>query len=248
MVSTHSSTKDKKMVSKEISDYFTKLVEPLVTTQRLEEIFGKFKEEIIERFEEKFTAQNQKIVDLEEKIAHQDKKIESLSIKCDNNEQYSRRYCLRMHGLKYDKNENQNDIVSKFSECFSEIGLSYEEVEIDRVHRIGKPYKNEGSGLTMKSVIIKFKSWRYRQDVYRNQPRRFENGKKKPGENSFSVSLDLTRRRYNLLKIAQGIVKEMDNVSFVCADANCSLAICFKNGTIKHFNSEYEFRSLLKDN
>ena len=248
MVSTCSSTKDEKMVSKEISDYFTKLVEPLVTMQRLEEMFGKFKEEIIERFEEKFTAQNKKIVDLEEKIAHQEKNIENLSIKCDDNEQYSRLCCLRMHGLKYDKNENQNDIISKVSECFSEIGLSYEEAEIDRVHRIGKPYKNEGSGLTMKSVIIKFKSWRYRQDVYRNRPRRFENGKKKPGENSFSVSLDLTKRRYNLLKIAQGIIKEMDNVSFVCAVANCSLAICFKNGTIKHFNSEYEFRSLLNDN
>ena len=146
MVSTCWSTKDKKMVSKEISDYFTKLVEPLVTTQRLEEMFGKFKEEIIERFEEKFTTQNQKIVYLEEKIAHQEKKIENLSIKCDDNEQYSSRYCLRMHGLKYDKNENQNDIVSKVSECFSEIGLSCEEAEIDRVHRLGKPYKNEGSG------------------------------------------------------------------------------------------------------
>ena len=69
MVSTRSSTKDKKMVvSKEISDYFTKLVEPLVTTERLEEMFGKLKEKIIERFEEKSTAQNQKIVDLEEKL------------------------------------------------------------------------------------------------------------------------------------------------------------------------------------
>ena len=57
MVSTRSSTKDKKiMISKEISNYFTELVEPLVTTQRLEEMFGKLKEEIIERFEEKFTA------------------------------------------------------------------------------------------------------------------------------------------------------------------------------------------------
>ena len=45
MVSTYSSRKDKKMVSKEISDYFTKLVEPLVTTQTLEEIFGKLKQE-----------------------------------------------------------------------------------------------------------------------------------------------------------------------------------------------------------
>ena len=93
------------MVSKEISVYFAKLVEPLVITQRLEEVFGKPKEKIIERFEEKFTAQNQKIVDLEEKIALQEKRIEILSIKCDDNEQYSRRYCFQMHGLKYDKNE-----------------------------------------------------------------------------------------------------------------------------------------------
>ena len=146
------------------------------------------------------------------------------------------------------KNENQNDIVSEVSECFSEIRLLYEEAEIDRMHRIGKPYKNEGLSLTVKTIIVKFKSWRYRQDVYQNRPRRFENGKKKPDENSFGVSQDLTKRLYNLLKIAQGIVKEMDNVSFVCADVNCSLAIRFKNGTIKHFNSEYEFRSLLNDN
>ena len=58
MVSTYSSRKDKKVISKEISDYFTKLVEPLVTTQRLEEIFGKLKQEIIERLKKKFTAQN----------------------------------------------------------------------------------------------------------------------------------------------------------------------------------------------
>ena len=54
MVSTRLSTRDKRvLVSKEISDYFTKLVEPLVTTQRLEEIFDKLKEEIVERSEEK---------------------------------------------------------------------------------------------------------------------------------------------------------------------------------------------------
>ena len=53
MVSTYSSRKDKKIISKEISDYFTKLVEPLVTTQRLEEIFGKLKQEIIERLKKK---------------------------------------------------------------------------------------------------------------------------------------------------------------------------------------------------
>ena len=81
--------------------------------------------------------------------------------------------------------------------------------------------------------------------IDRNRPTRFENDKKKPGDNSFSALLDLIKRRNNLLKIAQGIVKEMDNVSLVCADVNFSLAISFNNGTIKHFYSEYEFRSFL---
>ena len=80
------------VVSTEISDYFTNLVETLVTTQRLEEFFGKLKEGIIVWF----------------------------------------------IGLKYHESENQNDIVSKISECFSEISLPYEEAEIDRMHRISK--------------------------------------------------------------------------------------------------------------
>ena len=40
----------------------------------------------------------------------------------------------------------------------------------------------------------------------------------------------------------------MDNVSIVCAYVNCSPLPCFKNSTIKHFNSEYDFHSLLNDN
>ena len=71
------------LVSNQIWDYITKLVEPLVTMQRLDEMFRKLKKEIIERFEENFSAQNQKIVDLEEKITLQEK---NLSIKCDNSE------------------------------------------------------------------------------------------------------------------------------------------------------------------
>ena len=101
----------------------------------------------------------------------------------------------------------------------------------------------------MKPIISNFRSWRYKHNVYRNRPRRSENGKKKKtGKVSFSVSLDFKKRRYNLLKFSQGIEKEMDNVSFVCADVNCYLAIRLKNGIIKDFHREYEFRSLLNNN
>ena len=69
-------------------------------------MFGQRKNETIERFEEKFTAQNQKIVDFEEKISLQEEKVENLNIKCDDNKQCSRLYCLRMHGLTYQKSQN----------------------------------------------------------------------------------------------------------------------------------------------
>ena len=46
------------VVSKEISNCFNKLVEPLITVHRSEEMFGKLKNEIIERFKDKFTPQN----------------------------------------------------------------------------------------------------------------------------------------------------------------------------------------------
>ena len=42
-------------------------------------MFGKLKAEILDRFEEILTARNQKIVDLEEKSALQEKKIKNLS-------------------------------------------------------------------------------------------------------------------------------------------------------------------------
>lgn len=40
----------------------------------------------------------------------------------------------------------------------------------------------------------------------------------------------------------------MDNISFICDDVNCSLTIRFKNSTIKYFNPEYQFGSLLNEN
>ena len=58
------------------------------------------------------------------------------------------------------------------------------------------------------------------------------------------LAFDLTKGRYNLLKIPQEIVKEMENSNFVSA-VNCFFAIRFKDGTNKHFNNEYEFHSWL---
>ena len=51
--------------------------------------------------------------------------------------------------------------------------------------------------------------------------------KRNQGQNKFSVSVDLTKRRYQLLKQAKGLISDNDNVSFAFADVNCSLGLKF---------------------
>ena len=97
MVSTWSSTKEKQWLFLKKSQIILVSWTLVYYAKILEELFGKLKEQIIENFEKKFTVQNHKIVYLEEKIALQEKKTENRSVKYDNNEQYSKRYCLRMH-------------------------------------------------------------------------------------------------------------------------------------------------------
>ena len=97
MVSTCLSTKEKQWLFLKKSQIILVSWTLVYYAKILEELFGKLKEQIIENLEEKFTVQNHKTVYLEEKITLQEKKIENRSVKCDNNEQYSKRYCLRMH-------------------------------------------------------------------------------------------------------------------------------------------------------
>ena len=71
------------------------------------------------------------------------------------------------------------------------------------------------------------------------------NGRKKPGANSFSVSLDLTQCCYALLTKAKGLIKDNPSVAYAFCDINCSLAIKINDNTYKYFNSENELRELL---
>ena len=84
-----------------------------------------------------------------------------------------------------------------------------------------------------------------RTAFYKARPRNFLNDKKKPGAKSFSVSLDLTKRRYALLSKANGLVKDNPSVAYVFCDINFSLALKFNDNTNKYFNSENELRKLL---
>ena len=62
-------------------------------------------------------------------------KVEDLEKKMDSQEQYSRRNCILIHGLKERKNKSTDDrILKSFREELNEDVLL---VDLDRTHRIG---------------------------------------------------------------------------------------------------------------
>ena len=143
MVVTRPSAKTANMsVSQEICEYFSELLEPLAANEILEEMFKKLKEEIISKFEEKFHQQNRKIDELEGKIVIQTNTIDQLIIKCDDNEQYSRRSCLRIHGIECSDDERNDNVLQRVKECYEEMNLPFQDENIDRVHRIARNLAN----------------------------------------------------------------------------------------------------------
>ena len=85
----------------------------------------------------------------------------------------------------------------------------------------------------VKLIIMKFKSSKSGQSLYNARPRI---KKKKPGQN-FTISVDLTRRRYLLLKKARRDIKDNEAINFVFVDINCSLQVKLNDGSFKYINN-----------
>ena len=96
-----------------------------------------------------------------------------LEIKCDNNEQYSRRASIRIHGTEVPENESVDNVMAVAKSCHEKINVPLDQDNIDRVHRIGKKYTDENTGKKVQSIIVKFKSWKSCKDFYDARPRNF---------------------------------------------------------------------------
>ena len=81
--------------------------------------------------------------------------VEDLEKKMDRQEQYSRRNCILIHGLKEEKNESRymknEDILL---------------VDLDRTYRIGK---KRDSNSKPRPVIVKFTRYNIREEVFKSK-------------------------------------------------------------------------------
>ena len=115
MVSTRSQSTIMSITS-ELRDYFESLMEPLVTNEKLEQVFKSFQDGLMKKIEDKFREKNTRIEELESKLAINQNVIDNLVIKCDDNEQYSRRSCLRVRGLEFNS-DNDEGVMKKVEKC-----------------------------------------------------------------------------------------------------------------------------------
>ena len=133
---------------------------------------------------------DEKITQLEERVKELEKEKKDIYDNIDEMEQYSRRNCLLLHGVRENSNENTDDIVVK---TISEnLDIDIQKEDLDRTHRVGKGNRADGKA---RPIIIKFARYNVRRNVYSN--------KRKLKGKSVLITESLTAARVRLLKQAQ---------------------------------------------
>lgn len=241
-------------LSEEVRAYFENLVSPLVKTQQLNDCLEDFKKEVLGRIgdlEDKLT-EKEKIIDESAKtIARLDSELkivrnalDLVKRHADDNEQYSRRCSLRVNGVPVKDSENVKEILK---DCYQHVGVEFDASDIDRAHRVGKATFDKSKKIMTQPILVKYKCWDSKLRFYKARPK-FEGKSRggKPVARRFTVSSDLTTRRYNLLKYARETLASGNyDVKYVFADVNCSLAVRLPNDNLRFFETKENFHKLI---
>ncbi|CAB3990812.1 Hypothetical predicted protein [Paramuricea clavata] len=133
---------------------------------------------------------NEKVVVLQNVIVNLEEKVARFATKANDNEQYSRRYNIRVSGFPEESDENCSLKVGQL--CRETLMLpDFSEEQIDRINRVGKP-RSDGKS---RAIIVRFKSHKYKLNVLQ--------AKNKLRNTPFSINEDLTRQNQQLFYIAR---------------------------------------------
>ncbi len=114
--------------------------------------------------------------------------ISNLEEELNDLQQYSRRNSLRISDIPEKANENTNDIVKSLAH--EKLGVSVEERDIDRSHRVGKRNDHE-TGSKHRQILVKFTNYSARSTMIRSRYKLKGTG--------ITIHENLTRKNQNLL-------------------------------------------------
>ena len=135
-----------------------------------------------------------KVNKLQEQHSKLEKLHTSLDDKIDDLEQYSRRNCLLLHGVKEKTDENTNEQLIETINKSINLDTPITSNDIDRSHRLGRPKTNTDRP---RPIIIKFCSYQKRNSVFKNKRQLKNTGK--------LITENLTVKRQALLAQASSL-------------------------------------------
>lgn len=208
LMSTPSSAKSNKdatsSLSKSVNDALSR--RDLTTLNSNNELL-----EMLQKLNKRVDTLEGKVMQLEGSLAVAGHVNTVLRDQIDDLQQYQRRSCLVIEGIPLDGEETTQKLRGKVETIVTtKLGdgsVVKEEFNdhYDKCHRIGK-VKN-----SQQPVIVKFKTDSFREYLYRQR-------KKTPAGVKFKVSL--TKKRIELLEIAESMSKDFEQIKFAYADPN----------------------------
>jgi hypothetical protein len=181
------------------------------------------------------SSRDKKIEVLESKVSILENSIGLLAKRANDQEQYSRRTCLRIEGIDDKDSQNEIKCIQKIKEVIKEAKLDIPAGAVDRAHRNGVYFQNK---IKKNAVIVKFNTFYARTILY----------KARKSFKDLKIRLDLTRENYSLLREAQRAIKEktkLDENVFAFADTNCRLMIKLRDDKFVHFNSTDDLEDII---
>ena len=140
-------------------------------------------------------------------------------------EQCGRWVCVRIDNVPVEFEETVDSVYEKVGEFFGEACPDIPVSCINRAHCIGSEFKTYRNKKECCSIIVRFMNFRHRKMFYKNK-KRFKD---------VHIKLDLTKRRYRILKDAIDLPKKHADLDYVFADFNSRLKVVFKHGKSNFF-------------
>ncbi|XP_071492562.1 calcium-activated chloride channel regulator 1-like [Diadema antillarum] len=162
-------------------------------------VAGLVEDGVIHDIQCELDAAQQQVKKLETQLQSSTNNTRKLSFDLNKQEQYSRRNCVRVYGIKESPHEDTDSLVCQMAR--EKLSVDLQPHHIDRSHRIGKQRnpKDSGGPAPPRPVIVKLTSYRYRQMLIT---------KRKSLKNTgMGIQEDLTEYNSKLLKAAQQHVK-----------------------------------------
>ena len=155
-----------------------------------------------------------------------EKRIRKLENDNDDLEQYGTRVCLRIEDVPVENEETAEEVFKKTENMLKKVCPNLSGDCTDRAHCVGPDYTFYKSQEKCRSIIDCFVSFKHRTLFYR----------KRASLKNVRVKIDLTKRRYEVLKKAINLVNGNHDVDYVFTDVNCQLKVVFKDKRLSFFN------------